>query len=273
MGERLAGKVALITGSTAGCGRAIAIRFAAEGAKVMVTGRNREAGAAVLEEIRAAGGQARFHPADLGVESEVEALVAETVAAFGRLDILVNNASPTKLQRGQDWRDGPMVEIETDEMEAIWRPALYGFFWVCRRGIAAMLEGGGGSVVNISSTTSLKGVAGTAAYTAAKGAINALTRSMAVEYGRQGVRVNAIVLGLILTSDTARKWTEDPVTGPILRERQLLPWGRPQDIANAALFLASDESAFITGALLVADGGASINASFPSAAAQPRGGA
>lgn len=263
---RLEGKVALVTGSTAGCGEASARRFAAEGARVIVTGRNAERGDRIAEEIRNAGGEARFIRADIGVETDVEALVAGTVAAYGTLDILVNNASPTELQRGADRIDGPVTKLSTQNMESLWRGALYGYFFACRFGIAAMIEGGrGGSVVNISSTVAVSGVEGADAYTAAKGAINATTRSMAVEYAPHGIRVNAILLGLILTSDAARDLVAHPQAGEMLRVRHLTRFGQPEDIANAALFLASDEAAFITGSELRADGGVTINSKFPAA--------
>lgn len=263
---RLEGKVALVTGSTAGCGEASARRFAAEGARVIVTGRNRERGEEISAQIRSGGGEACFIRADIGVEADVEKLVAGTVAAYGGLDILVNNASPTELQRGSARVDGPVTRLSTNDMENLWRGALYGYFFACRFGIAAMIAGGrGGSVVNISSTVSVAGVEGADAYTAAKGAINATTRSMAVEYAPHGIRVNAILLGLILTSDTARNLVADPQAGELLKSRHLTRFGEPEDIANAALFLASDESAFITGSELRADGGVTINSKFPAA--------
>lgn len=264
-GNRLAGRTALVTGSTAGCGEAIARRFASEGAKVIVTGRNRERGERIIGEIGADGGQATFIPADISDEDQVRQLVADACAAFGHPDILVNNASPTELQRGESRVDGPVTLLSTNDIRQLWGGALFGYFWMCRYGITAMIEGGrGGSVVNISSNVSIAGVEGADAYTAAKGAINATTRSMAVEYASHGIRVNAILLGLILTSDTARKLVESEA-GEILRQRHLTRFGQPEDIANAALFLASDEAAFITGAELRADGGVSINSRFPAA--------
>jgi NAD(P)-dependent dehydrogenase (short-subunit alcohol dehydrogenase family) len=266
MTGRLEGKIALVTGSTAGCGAAIARRFAREGAQVIVTGRSEERGRAIVTEIAAAGGTARFLRADLSIEAEAEALVTGTMAAFGRLDILVNNASPTELQRGGERIDAPVTRLATADMERLWRGAIYSYFWMCRYGLAAMIESGrGGSVVNISSTVSVSGTEGADAYTAAKGAINATTRSMAVEYAPHDIRVNAILLGLIITSDTAERLIEDEIAGPILRDRHLTRFGRPEDIAAAALFLASDEAAFITGSELRADGGMTINSRFPAA--------
>lgn len=270
MGDRLAGKVAIVTGSTAGCGRASAIRFAREGAQVVVTGRNTAAGDAVVETIREDGGEAVFFRADLGIEDEVRRLVEHALDTYGHLDVLMNNASPTEFQRGASRRDGSVTDLTTEQMNDLWTPALFGYFWACRYGIKAMMAGGG-SVVNVSSGLSLQGVSGADAYTAAKGAINSTTRSMAVEYAPYGIRVNAIIVGLIITSDDARRWITDPQMGPLLKARHLTRWGRPEDIANAALFLASDEAAFVTGSLLHADGGTSINQGFPSAMAHPRG--
>jgi 3-oxoacyl-[acyl-carrier protein] reductase len=260
MAGRLGRKIALITGSTSGCGRACAIRFAEEGARVMVTGRNEKAGEDIVRSIREAGGEAIFFRADLSVESEVSELVAATVDVFGGLDILVNNAIPSELSRGPDRADCAVTDLTTEQLEAIWRPALYGYLWGCKFGIKQMIkQGRGGSVVNISSTTSFQSMGNMDGYIAAKGAMNSTTRSMAVEYGQYGIRVNAIVLGLIVTSDNSRAMVEDEVFGPRIEAHHLTRLGQPEDMANTALFLASDEAAFITGSLLVVDGGLSIN--------------
>ncbi|HEY6871022.1 MAG TPA: SDR family oxidoreductase, partial [Novosphingobium sp.] len=201
--------------------------------------------------------------ADITDEAEVAALVAATVGAYGGLDVLVNNASPTEFQRGADRIDAPVTALAPEALERLWQGALFGHFRVCRHGIAAMVAAGrGGSVVNISSMVAVAGFAGGDGYTAAKGAINATTRSMAVEYAPHGIRVNAIVLGLILTSDAARGLAADPQASAGIRARQLTRFGQPEDIAHAALFLASDEAAFITGSELRADGGFSITGRF-----------
>src|SRR3546814_740706 len=260
MAGRLEIKVALITGSTSGCGRACAVRFAAEGARVMVTGRNEEAGEKIVRTIRQAGGEASFFRADISKESEVSDLVDATVDVFGGLDVLVNNAVPSELARGPDRADGSVADLTTKQLEALWTPALYGYIWGCRFGINQMIkQGRGGSVVNISSTTSFQSMANMSGYIASKGAMNSTTRSMAVEYGQFGIRVNAVVLGLILTNDNSKAMVADDVIGPRIKALHLTRLGEPEDMANATLFLASDEAAFITGSFLVADGGLTIN--------------
>jgi 3-oxoacyl-[acyl-carrier protein] reductase len=257
---RLEGKIALITGSTSGCGHACAVRFAEEGARVMITGRNEQAGKDIVRSISEGGGTAGFFRADIGVEQEVSDLVDATIHSFGGLDILVNNAIPSELARGPDRADGSVTDITTEQFEAIWRPALYGYLWGCRFGIRQMIkQGRGGSVINVSSTTSLQSMANMDGYIAAKGAMNSTTRSMAVEYGQYGIRVNAVVLGLILTNDNSRAMAEHDVFGPRVRSHHLTRLGQPEDMANASLFLASDEASFVTGSSLVVDGGLTIN--------------
>jgi NAD(P)-dependent dehydrogenase (short-subunit alcohol dehydrogenase family) len=266
---RLREKVCLITGSTAGIGRATAELFAAEGARVVVTGRNEERGADVEAAIREAGGEARFIRADLRDEEEIRALVAQASAAFGRMDVLMNNASPTESQRGAARIDGPVTELAAEEWHSVLDAALTSHFLVLKHAIPAIAASGGGSIINISSTASVIGIEGADAYVAAKGALNALTRSLANEYAPFGIRVNTIVVGFVVTSDTARAWEADPEIGPRMRARVLTRLGEPRDIAYAALFLASDESAYVTGSQLFVDGGASIKSSLPPST-QPR---
>ncbi|MGQ0805572.1 MAG: SDR family NAD(P)-dependent oxidoreductase [Actinomycetota bacterium] len=266
MGGRLAGKVALITGSTRGIGRATAVRFAEEGAAVVVTGRSTDLGAEVEREIRGAGADAIYVPMDVGNEEDVRAAVAAGVDRYGRLTTLVNNAAPTEIM-GPGKQDRGVTDLENEGWDAILRVALTGVFWACKHAIPALIEAGGGSVLNISSGASVLGVPGLDAYTAAKGALNSLTRSIAVEYASANVRCNALVVGMVLTGEGAHVMAEDPVLGPAIRAIHLTRLGRPEDIANAALFLSSDEAEFVTGALLPVDGGVTAKMNVPDISA------
>jgi NAD(P)-dependent dehydrogenase (short-subunit alcohol dehydrogenase family) len=266
MGQRLADKVALVTGSTRGIGRAIATRFAREGAAVVVTGRTETTGHAVQEEIRAAGGEATYVRADIGREADVEHAIAAAVQRYGGLTTLVNNAAPTDLV-GPGRGDRSLADITDDAWDAIMTVGLKQLVWCTRHAAAHLAAADGASIVNISSAAAMRGVPGIDAYTAAKGAMNALTRSLAVELAGDGVRVNAIVCGMVLTSEGAFKMMDHPVIGPATRALHLTRLGLPDDIANVALFLASDEAAFVTGVNLPADGGALAKMAVPDISA------
>ena len=254
MARRLDGKVALITGSTRGIGRAVAERFALEGAKVVVTGRTKSTGTAVERAIRDAGGEAAYVQSDLAHEDGVARAVQTAVDRYGGLTTLVNNVAPTDLV-GPGRGDRSLAEITDDAWDSIMTVALKQLVWCARHAVPHLASGDGASVVNISSAASMRGTPGIDAYTAAKGAINALTRSLAVELAPHGIRVNTIVCGMVLTSDGAFKMMEHPVIGPATRALHLTRLGLPEDIANVALFLASDEAAYVTGVNLPADGG------------------
>jgi NAD(P)-dependent dehydrogenase (short-subunit alcohol dehydrogenase family) len=265
-GGRLEGKVALVTGSTRGIGRATAVRFAAEGASVIVTGRTEAAGREVEKQIREAGGEASYVRADLGHEAQVKAAVDAALERYGKLHVLVNNAAPTDLM-GPGRLDRSVVEITDEAWDAILRVGLKTMVWACRHAIPRIAAAGGGAVVNVSSAASLLGVPGLDAYTAAKGAMNALTRSLAVEFAPQNIRVNTIVSGMVLTSEGAHKMMADPVLGGATRAIHLTRLGLPEDLAAAALFLASDEAAFITGAIIPVDGGVTAKMNVPNISA------
>ncbi len=254
MGRRLDGKVALITGSTRGIGRAIAERFAFEGASIVVTGRTEPAGTAVEQAIRDGGGEATYVQSDLAREDDVARAVQVAVDRYGALTTLVNNVAPTDLV-GPGRGDCSLAEITDGAWDSIMTVALKQLMWCARYAVPHLAAAEHASIVNISSAASMRGTAGLDAYTAAKGAINALTRSLAVELAPQGIRVNTIVCGMVLTSDGAFKMMEHPVIGPATRALHLTRLGLPEDIANVALFLASDEAAYITGVNLPADGG------------------
>jgi NAD(P)-dependent dehydrogenase (short-subunit alcohol dehydrogenase family) len=246
---RLAGKVAIVSGSTRGIGRSTAEMFAREGAKVAVTGRTVDRGEKVVANIRAAGGEAEFFPLDITNEDSVHSVMDAAAARFGKLDILINNAAPTDVV---STTVKPLIEMTTAEWDRIMLGTLTGnVFWACKYGMPHLIAAGGGSVVNISSSQSSIGLGGFSAYAAAKGGINAITRTLAVEAAPHNIRVNAIIVGRVISH--ARD------TGVGVGGGHLTRLGNPNDIAYTATWLASDESGFVTGSLITADGGFTIN--------------
>ena len=264
--SRLVGHVALVTGSTKGIGRATAQRFAAEGAGVVVTGRSADLGASVAAGINDAGGDAIYAPVDLNREADIEAAVRASLEHFGKLSILVNNAGPLDLV-GPGRGDRALHEIADSDWDEIMTVGLKQLMWCARHVVPAIIAAGGGSIVNISSAASLQGVGGIDAYTASKGAINSLTRSMAVELAASNIRVNSIASGMVLTNKSAIRMMEHPILGPATKALHLTGLGQPEDIAAVALFLASDEARFVTGHNLVADGGATAKMAIPDISA------
>jgi meso-butanediol dehydrogenase/(S,S)-butanediol dehydrogenase/diacetyl reductase len=263
---RMDGKVALVTGSTRGIGRGIAERFAAEGAAVVITGRSEDDGRAVADGIAAAGGSAAYVRADLSIESDVAGVVAAAVERFGALTTLVNNAAPTELM-GPGRSDRSVAEVADDAWDAIMTVALKAVVWACRHAVPHLAVAPGAAILNVSSAASLLGVPGLDTYTAAKGAINALTRSMAVEFAPQDIRVNCVLPGMVLTSPGAFALMDDPVIGSATRAIHLTRLGIPADIAHAAVYLCSDESEFVTGVLLPVDGGVTARMNVPDISA------
>ncbi|WP_203803161.1 SDR family NAD(P)-dependent oxidoreductase [Mycobacterium heckeshornense] len=258
-----------MTGSTRGIGRAIAVRFAVEGARVVVTGRSEANGADTVADIENAGGQAVFVRADLQEKPQVDRLVDQTIEQFGKLDVLVNNGAATDLV-GPGGVDAALLELDTPQWEAIVRGCATTVVWSCQAALRHMTDRGGGSIVNISSAASARATPAMAAYSAAKASVEALTRSIAVDYAAQGIRANSLVLGFIVSRPSHEAMAADPVAGPALRAMQLTRFGGPDDVAAAALFLASDEASFITGTTLVVDGGAMCRMPMPDLSA-PRG--
>jgi 3-oxoacyl-[acyl-carrier protein] reductase len=253
---RLEGKVALITGATKGIGKSVAKLFAREGARVVLVGRTVDSGQQVESEIHNKGGHAVFVAADVGKEPEVAHAVRVAVERFGRLTTLVNNAAATHLVGTPEKGDGRIDQVSNDVLAATLQTNLWGLFWCCKHAIPEMIKAGGGSIVNVSSGVATKGAPMMDAYTATKGAMNALTRSMAVEYARQRIRVNAISSGFIESGEQ----TEDLLRTPGQREllQQVIPlpyFGVPDDIAYGCVYLASDESRYVTGSILPIDGG------------------
>ena len=251
MCKRLEGKVAIVTGSTAGIGRAIAMLFAQEGASIVVNGRRRAIGDQVEAEIRAEGGTAAFFQADVAHSDEIQAMIRFAVETFGRLDILVNNAWSGKV--------GSVLEIEEEEWDALFATTLRACYLGSKYAIPEMIKVGGGSIINLSSVHGVLAARAFSPYDAAKAGIINLTRGLAVDFGHQGIRVNAICPGLILTEYAAKFLETHP---EYLRQAKLVypvgrP-GRPEDVARAAVFLASEEASFITGHALMVDGGLTI---------------
>jgi NAD(P)-dependent dehydrogenase (short-subunit alcohol dehydrogenase family) len=260
---RFGGKVALVTGSTRGIGAQIARRFAAEGAAVIVTGRSKDAGEQVVEEIRTAGGAAHFVAGDLSREDDIAGVVQGAVAEFGRLDVLVNNAAAV-----DSLADECRLSDEPSEaFESIVRVGLFGAAYAAKAAIPELLKAGRGAIVNISSIAGVQSVDGLPAYACAKGALQALTRQLAGEYGKQGIRSNCIVVGAIFHSESvASAVIGHPLVRQALAEVLLTKdseVGTPDDIAEAALFLASDAARYINGVLLPVDGGLTCRSSLP----------
>jgi len=252
--NRLEGKVVFITGGGAGIGRASALLFAREGARVVVAERDERAGRETVELIAGQGGpRALFVPTDVTEADSVEQAVARTLADYGRFDVLYNNAG------GSTVRDSRVTDAPVEEFWAKMKLDLFGTWLGCRYGIQAMIDAGnGGSVINSTSIFALIGTHGKDAYTAAKGAVSALTRSMAVEYAQYRIRVNAVAPGATATERVLKLLQEDGVTSRSL-DGQLFGLVQPEDIAHAALYLASDESKSTTGHILAVDGGLTIS--------------
>jgi meso-butanediol dehydrogenase / (S,S)-butanediol dehydrogenase / diacetyl reductase len=261
---RLEGKVALITGGTRGIGREFVDRFAREGASVVFTGRSVDAGRAVEHEARARGQEVVFAPGSAAAEDDVRAAVDTAVSTFGRLTTVINNAAATHLT-GPGRPDAKVADTPTEVFDEIVRTGLYGTFWAVKYAIPHLIAAGGGAIINISAASSVLSIQGRPSYQSSKGGINSLTRQVAVDYGQYGIRSNAIIVGFTDTGgEEMRKLTADEELMRPVRKTIMLPrLGRPSDIANGAVFLASDEGEFITGVLLPIDGGLTCHLEMP----------
>jgi len=252
---RLKGKVALITGGGGGIGRATAERFAEEGAKVVIAEINPEAGKAAAESARSmginGGGDAVFIQTNVSDAESVKAAFSETKQRYGRLDILHNNAGGSTLQ------DGPVTEAPVEEFWRCIELDLFGTFLCSKYGIPEIASSGGGAVINMSSNVALMALPGRDCYTAAKGAIAAMTRSMAVEYASDKIRVNAIAPSVTLSERVKKLLAASPEIEAISKTH-LLGLGRPIHVADLAVYLASDESEITTGQVIPVDSGVTI---------------
>ena len=245
---RLAGKVALVTGGASGMGKSEAKIFAREGAKVMVADLMEPDGQKVVSEIADSGGQARFVRLDVTQESQWEAAVAATVAAFGTLDILVNNAGIS----------GGVVEdpMDTGGWDQLMGVNAKGVFLGMKHAVPAMRRAGGGAIVNISSISGFVGQAGIhMGYNASKGAVRIMTKSAAVQFAGDGIRVNSVHPGILPPMRTSRLTADPAHRAKMLRAVPMKREGRVEEVAHAVLFLVSDEASYITGTELVVDGG------------------
>lgn len=247
----LKGKVAIVTGSTRGIGKAIAEFYARAGAKVVISSRKQDACESVAAELRESGHEVLAVPCHVGDKGQLQNLVDRTMAEWGRIDILVCNAATNPAY-------GSMAELSDEAWDKIMDTNVRGTFWLCNMVLPLIAENGGGSVILVSSIAALRANTVIGAYGISKAAEISLTRNLAAEWGPKNIRVNAIAPGLVKT-DFARALWEDPVRRE--RAEQATPLrriGDPDDIAGVALFLASDASTYVTGHVLVADGGETI---------------
>lgn len=248
MTDRLKDKVSIITGGASGIGRQTALRFAGEGARVVVADRNRGAGEETRRMLEEQGAEALYVPVDVSKSDQTRAMVEQTLSRFGRLDVLVNAAAILI-------RTPPLAEVEERDWDMMMDVNLKGLFFCCKHAIPAMLDSGGGSIVNISSAAGLRGYGMSLPYAVGKAGVIHLTTTAANQYTEQGIRINVIAPGSVDTpqfrgstasSDAVREREENHPMGRV---------GTPDEIANVILFLASDEASYISGSLFVVDGG------------------
>jgi meso-butanediol dehydrogenase/(S,S)-butanediol dehydrogenase/diacetyl reductase len=259
----LEGKVAIVTGAGSGIGRASAARFAAEGAAVLVADVRAAKAQVSVDAILAAGGRAVAREVDVSDAGQVEAMVAAAVEQFGGLDVLFNNAGTT--------RPGTAVSLSAADWEVTWNTNVSAVFFAAKFAIPAMIERGGGSIISTASVSGLAADAGEVAYSASKAAVINLTRALAVDHARQGIRANCICPGATATPPMLRAFRDDPA----LREtaNAVQPIGRfaePAEMASVAVWLASAESSYVTGQAIVVDGGLTAQTHFSQILSAPR---
>jgi meso-butanediol dehydrogenase / (S,S)-butanediol dehydrogenase / diacetyl reductase len=264
MGTRLQGKVALVTGATYGIGTTIVERLAEEGASVVFTGRSEDKGRPLEEKWRADDLDVTFVAGSVTDNDAVKATVDKTVELYGAITTVVNNAAGTDVSK-PGGGDNHVMEITDDDFDHVWKVAVHGVLYTSRHALPYMKANGGGAIVNISAASSLRAIIGRPAYQASKGAVNALTRQMAVDYGQYGVRTNAIIVGFTPTGgDIITKMVNTPAF--IEGVKRAIPsprLGSPRDIANGCVYLASDDAEYVNGVLLPIDGGLSAQLGIP----------
>ncbi|NMB16318.1 MAG: SDR family oxidoreductase [Firmicutes bacterium] len=250
---RLQGQAAIVTGATSGIGKAIALLFAQEGARVVVVGRNQERGRETLLEIESRGGQAIFLPTELTDEEQVRKMAADAVDSFGQIDILVNNAGVVF--------NGSIPETDLANWNHVYHVNVTSAYLASRFVLPHMLARKSGVILNVSSEAGLKGLRSRAAYCTAKAALIGLTKAMAADHSPDGIRVNVICPGTVETPMVAGVIASHPRPEEMRKEfisRRMTPFlGTPEEIAHAALYLASPEARYVTGAVLAVDGGSS----------------
>ena len=252
--QRLSGRVAIVTGGAQGLGGASARRLAEEGAKVLIADLDLDTALENVGRVRAQGGEAEAMRVDVGAHSDIKSMVEEVVGSWGRLDFLVNNAFNVLTAAS-----GGAVDLDESEWDRDMAVLVKSVFLTAKYAIPEMKKTGGGSIVNVSSVHGILGAPGVLAYETAKAAVIGATRQMATEFGPDGVRVNAVLPGHMLTERLNETWVNNP-SGLKFFENQypLRKVGQAVDIANAVVFLCSEEASFITGHPLVVDGGLSV---------------
>ena len=251
---KLTGKVALIVGGASGIGRAAALLFAEQGASIVIA--DNQDGLSVAQQVESAGGLAVFCSTDVTDPGQVREMVKTSLDSFGRLHVLFNSA-------GRPGKRGGPAEIEEEQWDACMEVNLRGAYLTCRYAIPAIVDSGGGSVINVSSIAALEGggpplTGPTSAYATAKAGVIAMTNTIAYAYGHKGIRANTIVPGCIETVMTQRLFTYPSFRRAVIESTPLGRWGQPDEVARVALFLASEDSSFVSGQAIVVDGGSHL---------------
>ena len=256
--NRLKDKVAIVTGSTSGIGIGIARLFAAEGAKVVVCGRREEKGQAVVDRIKAEGGEASFHFMDITSTESIEKLFADTAEKYGKIDVLVNNAANVAL------KDGRVDELTVEMWDAIFQSDMRGTFFTTKTVLPYMQKNeNGGSIINIGSMASCGGDLSSTAYACAKAGVDMLTKATALQYGKQNIRCNCVRPGLIVTPENEAH-VPQALKDIFLSNIMVNRYGCPEDIGHMCVYFASDESAYVSGQIINVDGG--MNSHVPTVA-------